>query len=167
MCLAGYFRPLIKDYVTIAQPLTDLVQGLDIPWQKGKAACRAAMKGSSLVGKWTPDLDCAFVVVKAALTSELVLRSPRYDGSPFVIMTDGCMTGFAGVLSQWSETVLASREVVRRLHPVAFASKRMSPAEEWFKPFLFEFTGLKYPLDKFSNMIYGSPVELEMDCQAL
>ena len=30
-CLAGYFRPLIKDYVTIAQPLTDLVRNLDIP----------------------------------------------------------------------------------------------------------------------------------------
>ena len=63
------------------------------------------------------------VVVKAALTSEPVLRSPIYDGSPFVIMTDGCMTGFVGVLSQWFKMVLASRETVRRLHPVAFASK--------------------------------------------
>ena len=122
-CLAGYFRPLIKDYATIAQPLTDLVRGLDIPWHKGKAVFRAAMKGSSLVGKWTPELDRACVVVKAALTSEPVLRSPVYDGSPFVITTDGCMTGFAGVLSQWFKTVLASGETVRRLHPVAFTSK--------------------------------------------
>ena len=140
---------------------------MDIPRYKGKAAFRAVMKGSSLVGKWTPELDCAFVAVKAALTSELVLRSPVYDGSPFVITTDRCMTGFAGILSQWFKTVLASGETVRRLHPVAFVFKQTSPAEEWYKPFLLEFAGLKFLLDKFSNMIYGSPVELEMDCQAL
>ena len=110
---------------------------------------------------------CTSVVVKAALTSEPVLRSPVYNGSPFVIMTDGCMTGFAGILSQWFKMVLASREMVRRLHPVAFTSKRTSPAEERYKPFLLEFAGLKFLLDKFSNMIYGSPVELEMDCQGL
>lgn len=166
-CLAGYFRPLIKDYATIAQPLTDLVRGLDIPRQKGKTAFRTAMKSLSLVGKWTPELDRAFVAVKAALTSEPVLRSPKYDGSPFIITTDGCMTGFAGVLSQWSKTALASGETVRRLHPVAFASKRTSPAEERYKPFLLEFAGLKFSLDKFSDIIYGSPVELETDCQAL
>ena len=56
-CLAGYFQPLIKDYVTIAQPLTDLVQGLDIPRHEGKAGFRAVMKGSSLVGEWTLELD--------------------------------------------------------------------------------------------------------------
>ena len=123
MCLAGYFRPLIKDYATIAQPLTDLVWGLDIPQHKCKAVFRAAMKGSLLVEKWTPELDRTFVAVKAALTSEPVLRSPIYDGSPFVITTDGCMTGFMGVLSQWFKTVLASAETVRRLHPVAFTSK--------------------------------------------
>ena len=94
------------------------------------------MKGSSLVGKWTLELDHAFVAVKAVLTSEPVLRSPVYDGSPFVIMTDGCMTGFTGILSQWFKTVLASGETVRRLHPVAFASKQTSPAEERYKPFL-------------------------------
>ena len=95
------------------------------------------------------------------------VESPIYDGSPFVIMTDGCMIGFMGVLSQWFTTVLASGETVRRLHPVAFTSKRTSPAEEWYKPFLLEFAGLKFLLDKFSDMIYGSPVELETDCQAL
>ena len=166
-CLVGYFRPLIKDYATIAQPLTDLVRNLDIPQGKGKAAYRTAMKGLSLEGKWTPELGQAFVAIKAALTSEPVLKSPKYDGSPFVVTTDGCMKGFAGVLSQWSETALTNGTVVRRLHPVAFASKRTSPAEERYKPFLLEFAGLKFALDKFSNIIYGSPLELETDCQAL
>ena len=36
--LTGYFRPLIKGYAVLAQPLTDLARGLDLPKGKGKAA---------------------------------------------------------------------------------------------------------------------------------
>ena len=166
-CLTGYFRSLIKDYAVIAQPLTDLCRGIDVPRHKGKGAYRQAMRNQSLVGKWTPDLNNAFLNLKLALTSEPVLRSPRYDGTPFVVTTDGCMTGFAGVLSQWHETTLANGSTVRRLHPIGFASKRTSPAEERYKPFLLEFSALKFSLDKFGDIIYGYPIELETDCQAL
>ena len=41
------------------------------------------------------------------------------------------------------------------------------PSRGTVQTFLLEFVGLKFSLDKFSDMIYGSPVELEMDCQAL
>ena len=41
------------------------------------------------------------------------------------------------------------------------------PVEERYKPFLLEFAGLKLVLDKFSDIIYRSPLELETDCQAL
>jgi len=166
-CLTGYFRSLIKDYAVIAQPLTDLCRGLDVPKHKGKGAYRQAMRNMSLVGKWTPELNNAFLNLKKALTSEPVIRSPRYDGTPFVVTTDGCMTGFAGVLSQWHETILPNGSSVRRLHPIGFASKRTSPAEERYKPFLLEFAALKYSLDKFNDIVYGYPVELETDCQAL
>jgi len=57
--------------------------------------------------------------------------------------------------------------VVRRLNPIAFASKRTSEAESRYKPFLLEFAALKFALDKFSDIIYGYPVEVETDCQAL
>jgi hypothetical protein len=121
----------------------------------------------SLVGKWTKELNDAFLNLKLALTSEPVLRSPRYDGTPFVVTTDGCMTGFAGVLSQWHNTILPNGSNVRHLHPIGFASKWTSPAEERYKPFLLEFAALKYSLDKFSDVIYGYPLELKTDCQAL
>ena len=32
---------------------------------------------------------------------------------------------------------------------------------------MLEFAGLKFTLDKFNNIIWGSPVEIETDCQAL
>ena len=71
------------------------------------------------------------------------------------------------VLTQQFETVLPSGKTVTRLHPIAFASKRTSKSEEKYKPFLLEFAALKFALDKFSNTIWGFPVEIETDCQAL
>ena len=56
---------------------------------------------------------------------------------------------------------------VSRLHPVAFASKRTSTIEECYQPYILEFAALKYSLDKFSDITWGFPIELETDCQAL
>jgi hypothetical protein len=56
---------------------------------------------------------------------------------------------------------------VERLLPIAFASKRTSSTEQKYKPFLLEFAALKFGLDKFSDLIWGFPVEIKMDCQAL
>jgi hypothetical protein len=36
-----------------------------------------------------------------------------------------------------------------------------------YKPFLLEFATLKFALDKFDDIIWGFPVEIETDCQAL
>lgn len=165
--LTGYFRSLVKGYAVIAQPLTDLARSLELPRMKGKAAYSRAMKGSSLEGRWTSIHNKAFLQLKIALTSEPVLKGPKYDGTPFVVTTDGCKFGFAGMLSQRHTSVLPNGKEVTSMHPVAFASKRTSPAEEKYKPFVLEFAALKYSLDKFSDVIWGFPVELETDCQAL
>ena len=47
------------------------------------------------------------------------------------------------------------------------APKQTSVSEEKYKPFLLEFAALKFSLDKFSNIIYGYPVIVKMDCQVL
>ena len=39
--------------------------------------------------------------------------------------------------------------------------------KEKYKPFLLDFVGLKFTLDKFSDIIWGFPIEVETDCQAL
>jgi len=38
----------------------------------------------------------ALLHLKVALTSELVLKGPKYDSTPFIITTDGCKFGFRG-----------------------------------------------------------------------
>ncbi|KIJ61055.1 hypothetical protein HYDPIDRAFT_59519, partial [Hydnomerulius pinastri MD-312] len=50
--------------------------------------------------KWTAAHTSAFLDLKIALTSHPVLHGPKYDGSHFVVTSDGCMEGFGAVLSQ-------------------------------------------------------------------
>ena len=165
--LTGHFRSLIKGYATMAQPLTDLARNLELPKQKGKAAYTRAMKGFSLEELWKKEHTLAFLRLKVALTCEPVLKGPKYDGTPFIVTTDGCKTGFAGMLTQKFTTILPNGTERTTVHPIAFASKRTSVTEEKYKPFILEFAALKHSLDKFGDIIWGYPVELETDCQAL
>ena len=165
--LTGYFRPLIKGYASIAQPLTDMARKLELPKFKGKAAYTRAMKGYSLENLWGQAHDLAFLRLKIALVSEPVLKGPKYDGTPFIVTTDGCKYGFAGMLTQKFTTVLPNGTEKTTIHPIGFSSKRTSTTEEKYKPFILEFAALKHSLDKFSDIIWGYPVEIETDCQAL
>ena len=165
--LTGHFRSLIKGYAVMAQPLTDLARNLELPKQKGKAAYGRAMKGFSLEDLWKKEHGLAFLRLKVALTCEPVLKGPKYDGTPFIVTTDGCKTGFAGMLTQKFTTILPNGTARTSVHPIAFASKRTSTTEEKYKPFILEFAALKHSLDKFSDIIWGYPIELETDCQAL
>ncbi len=71
------------------------------------------------------------------------------------------------MLSQEFETTDEDGKQHRAWHPIAFCSKRTSPSEERYKPFMLEFAALKFALDDFDPMIYGSPIEIETDCQVL
>jgi hypothetical protein len=76
-------------------------------------------------------------------------------------------TGLAGFLSQpFTYTDSSGKEQVR-WHPISYCSKRTSKSEERYEPFLLEFAALKFCLDEFDLYIYGSPIEIETDCQAL
>ena len=125
------------------------------------------MRAFKLKNHWTENHTKTFIALKARLISEPVLSAPVYDGTPFILTTDGCKDAFAGVLSQRIKSTLPGGKEVTRLHPIAFASKRTSTSEEKYKPFLLEFAALKYSFDKFSDIVYGYPVEVETDCQAL
>src|SRR3978361_1852909 len=101
------------------------------------------------------------------MISEPVLVVPRFDGTPFILTTDGCVDVFAGILCQKIPTTLPGGRVIVKRHPIAFASKRTSTSERKYKPYLLEFAALKFSFDKFSDIVYGFPVEVETDCQAL
>ena len=165
--LTGYFRPLIKNYSRLEKPLKDLTNLLEVPKGGGKHSYRNAARAHRLEDHWTPAHDKAFVVLKIALTSAPVVKGPKYDGTHFIVTTDGCKDGFAGILSQRFEWMDAKGNSHTKIHPISFTSKWTSDSETRYQPYLLEFAALKHSLDKFSDVIGGYPVEIETDCQAL
>ena len=165
--LVGYFRDLVKGYVKIAQPLSDLIRGTEIPKGASNAAYHLALSKVKLANTWTTAHAKSFLQLKMILTSEPMLKAPRFNGTPFIVTSDGCKDGFGGMLAQWFTETRPGGKVVERLHPIAYTSKRTSPAEAQYKPFLLEFAVLKFCMDKFDDIIWGFPVEVETDCQAL
>ena len=105
--------------------------------------------------------------LKQALVSEPVLRAPKFDGTPFVLTTDGCQSGFGAILSQTHTTSSPNSSQTTPVHPIGYGSKRTSPTEEHYKPYLLEFATLKYRFDHFSNLLWGFPVIIETDCIVL
>ena len=57
--------------------------------------------------------------------------------------------------------------VCRNWHPIAFCSKRTLRSEEQYEPFLLEFVALKFALDEFTDLTFGSPIMIVTDCRAL
>ena len=170
--LTNYFRRLINDYARIAAPLTDLTRNLqvDIPktgWKARKGVYKRALQSISLKDKWTPRHQEAFLALKIILSQEPLLRSPQYDGRVFRVTTDGSGDGLAGWLSQPFEETDKNGNATTRWYPVSYCSKRTSPSESRYEPFLLEFAALKYSIDEFEQYIFGSPIEIETDCQAL
>jgi hypothetical protein len=51
--LTGHFRDLIKGYAKIAQLLTDLVRGVNVPKNARKATYCAALQAVKLTNSWT------------------------------------------------------------------------------------------------------------------
>jgi hypothetical protein len=125
------------------------------------------MSSFKLEPHWKQEHTKAFLDLKITITSRLVLHAPKYNGLHFVITTNGCIEGFAAVLSQQARTQMQTGRWVENLHPIGFASKRTSQAEQKYKSYLLEFVALKFGLDKFSSIIWGFPIEVEMDCNAL
>ena len=96
--LTGYFRSLIQDYSRIAAPLTDLQCNLDISkLHKGKRKHRQFLRDRNLTQYWTARHTKVFTRLKHILLEEPVLRAPKFDGIPFILITDTSKDGFGAV----------------------------------------------------------------------
>ena len=165
--LTSYFQDLTKEYAQLEAPLRNILHQVPITAGTRKHMYHRIMKGFKLEKIWDQNHTKTFLALKACLVSELILSAPRYNGTPFILTTDGCKDMFAGVLAQEITMTLPGGKEVRCLHPIAFASKRTSTSEEKYKPFLLEFAALKFAFDKFLDIVYGYLVKVRMDCQAL
>ena len=78
--LAGYYRKFIKNFSSIAKPLTKLTQ-------------------KDIIFDWTPNCEKAFYDLKHALTTAPVLKFPNFK-EQFLLTTDASNQGLGAVLSQ-------------------------------------------------------------------
>ena len=125
-------------YVKKEQPLRDLIREVELPEKHTKSVYQRIMANHKLTNRWSDIHTKAFLDLKAEMTAEPVLRGPKWDGTPFIITTDGSQDAFGTVLTQRFEYTLPSGKTVQKLHPIAFASKRTLKTEEKYKPFLLE-----------------------------
>jgi hypothetical protein len=170
--LTNYFHRLINNYARIAAPLTDLTRNLqfNIPqtnWKARKGAYKRALESATLKDKWKSEHQKAFITLKVLLSQEPVLWSPQYDGQVFHVTSDGSGDGLAGWLSQAFEETDKNGKTVTQWYPISYCLKRTSASESRYEPFLLEFAALKYCIDEFEPYIFGAPIKIETDCQAL
>ena len=99
--LANYYRRFIADFSKISAPLTNLTK--------------------KAVGfLWGPAEESAFEKLKQAMISAPVLSTPDLS-KPFTVYVDASGIATGGVLLQEDEH--------KKLHPLAFISKKLQPAE--------------------------------------
>ena len=150
--LTGHFRDLIRGYAKIEGPLHDLIKEVDIPKPISKATYHHAMTDHKLVDWWQQKHTETFLKLKTALTSQPTLHAPRYDGTPFIVTTDGCQEGFRAVLAQHVKLKTPNGRMADQTVPIAFTSKWTSTAEKNYKPFLLEFAALKFGQSRWQQL---------------
>ncbi|ROT82717.1 hypothetical protein C7M84_024113 [Penaeus vannamei] len=136
--LSGFYRPFIKDYGSIAQPLTTLLKK-DVPFE------------------WAKETEDSFLQLKALLANAPVLAFPDFE-LPFVLTTDASSVGLGATLHQ---------KVNGKLRPIAFASRTLKPAERSYHTTDRELLAITYALRHFRELILGYKIEVHTDHSAL
>jgi hypothetical protein len=98
---ANFYRRFIKHYSTIVAPITLLTQ-------------------KNMPFAWTDEYSKSFEALKQAFTTAPILHHFDHDRE-VIVETDASDSVSAGILSQYDDEGV--------LHPVAFFSKKHSPAE--------------------------------------
>lgn len=138
--LAGFYRRYIPNFSTIACPLTDLTR-----------------KDQPTVVRWTDACQKAFHTLKRSLASGVVTKLPDLS-RPFTLRTDASDRGVGAVLLQDHDDIK---------YPVAFASRKLSKAEQAYSVTEKECLALVWALSKFEQYLYGRDFLLECDHQPL
>ncbi|KAI2645614.1 Transposon Ty3-I Gag-Pol polyprotein [Labeo rohita] len=127
---ANFYRRFIKDYSTITAPLTSLLRG----------------KPRSI--SWNPSAHEAFLHLKKIFSTAPLLHHPDPE-LPFTVEVDASTTGVGAVLSQAvGEPPL--------LHPCAFYSRKLSPAEQNYDVGNRELLAIKLALEEWRHWLEGS-----------
>jgi len=138
--LAGYYRRFVPSYAMVAAPLTDLLR-----------------KGAPNKLEWERAQDIAFSQLKAALSSEPVLRLPD-SNKQFIVRTDASDTGLGAVLLQEHED---------GIFPVMYLSRKLNAAERNYSVIERECLAIVWAISKLQLYLYGRSFVLQTDHRPL
>lgn len=135
--LASYYRKFIQGFAEVASPLHELTK-------KGSSFC------------WTSACEEAFQTLKDLLCDAPVLAYPRFGtGATFVLETDASIRGLGAVLAQ--------PQPDGTIHPIAYASRSLQPAEKNYGISELETLGLVWAVKYFRPYILGYPCTVFTD----
>ncbi|GBM99785.1 Retrovirus-related Pol polyprotein from transposon 17.6 [Araneus ventricosus] len=137
--LTGVYRRFIPNYSKTALPLTNLTKK-NVPFN------------------WSIIEQAAFETLKNALTLEPCLKLPDFS-KPFSLCTDASKFAVGAVLVQDDESGF--------LHPVAFASRKLSKLEISYSVVEKETLGVAFGVTQFKSYLYGRKFIVYSDQQCL
>jgi hypothetical protein len=135
MGLANYYRMFVRDFSSIAAPITHSTRG----------------KVKQYV--WEKKQQDAFAALKSAFTTAPVLRLVDPNRA-FTLTTDASDVGLGAVLQQ---------EYQDGLHPVAFLSRKLLPAEVNYATHDKELLAIVYALKTWRPYLHGAKFRIQTD----
>ncbi|GBG71604.1 hypothetical protein CBR_g9020 [Chara braunii] len=136
--MCGYYRNFVKNYSTVASPLTDLTR-LDTLWD------------------WSDECEAAFKRLKHALMNHEVLMVPDPQKS-FIVTTDASQYGIGAVLAQQDG---------KKLRPIEYMSKKMPSKKLAKSTYESELYALYKTLVHWRHFLLGRFFYLRTDHQTL
>ncbi|KAK3506397.1 hypothetical protein QTP70_001791 [Hemibagrus guttatus] len=127
---ANFYRRFIRNYSSVAGPLTSLLRG----------------KPKKL--SWTDQARTAFLQLKDRFTTAPILRHPDPE-LPFVVEVDASCSGIGAVPSQ-------RHGEPGKLHPCAFHSRKLTAAERNYDVGNRELLAIKAALEEWRHWLEGA-----------
>ena len=137
--LSLYYRRFIPLFARIAKPLNELTRK-DAPFI------------------WTAKCQAAFTTLREKLAQAPVLAYPCFE-KPFILETDASGDGIGAVLSQQQDD--------GQIHPIAYASRALSPAESRYAITELETLAVVWAMSHFHSFLYGHSVTVYTDHSAV
>jgi hypothetical protein len=137
--LASYFRKFIKNFSSIAAPLTSLLQ-----------------KGYSF--RWGEEQDSAFSTLKKLLIERPILAVYNPEAQ-IELHTDACAIGIGSTLIQPQSD--------GKMKPIAYFSQKTTAEEKKYHSYELETLAIVRSLQRFRIYLYGKKFKLITDCSAL
>lgn len=135
--MTGHYRQFIEKYALIAAPLVQLTKK-DIGW------------------RWSDEQQQAFERLKELLITPPILKLPDFTRKfSFTLQTDASDQGLGAVLAQKGED--------GHLHPVAYASRRLTKDELKYHTQEKEALAIIWACEKFRSYLMGETFDVETD----